>query len=207
MTTSTRCSAFTLDCRYDKRIMKLIGNVYCPETMCSDILCVHRKTFQSLETSDYQCPQWSSTCQVRIIPLRNKQIRFSWSLFKGFIFLKRRKKSIQDVIGDLFCPKCSNEKFPFLSTNKNFLYNDCKISKSCSHVLNKPFKDLKPTFMLFGGDGTHCFSRKRSLDNGKDKRFSFWRSFSSNHNQAQPNLNQKAKIIAFMAFSCRLPIG
>ena len=51
------CSAFTLDFRHDNSIIQLTGNVCCPNTICSDIICVHKKTFQSLERSDYQCAQ------------------------------------------------------------------------------------------------------------------------------------------------------
>ena len=39
-------------------------------------------------------------------------------------------------------------------------FYDCKKCKACCHVLNIPFKDQKPTIMLFGGDGTHCFAKK-----------------------------------------------
>ena len=43
-------------------------------------------------------------------------------------------------------------------------FYDCKKCKACCHVLNIPFKDQKPTIVLFGGDGTHCFARKTSRD-------------------------------------------
>ena len=49
----TMCSAFNPDCRYDNSSIKLIGNMFCPKTICSDILSVHKKTFQSLERSDH----------------------------------------------------------------------------------------------------------------------------------------------------------
>ena len=42
----TICSVFTPDSRYDSCIIKLIGDVYCPNTMCSVILCVHKKVFK-----------------------------------------------------------------------------------------------------------------------------------------------------------------
>ena len=47
--------------------------------------------------------------------------------------------------------------------------------------------------MLFGGDGTHCFARKRSRDYEKKSPLHFWRNFSANHNQAHSNLNQKGR--------------
>ena len=45
--------------------------------------------------------------------------------------------------------------------------------------------------MLFGGDGTHCFAIKTSRDYEKEKPSPFLRYFSANHNQADPNVNQK----------------
>ena len=33
--------------------------------------------------------------------------------------------------------------------------------------------DQKPTIILFGGDGTHCFARKTSHDYEKEKQFPF----------------------------------
>ena len=35
--------------------------------------------------------------------------------------------------------------------------------------MNIPFNEQKPTIMLFGGDGTHCFARKTSRDYEKEK--------------------------------------
>ena len=44
----TMCSAFNPAFRYDNSNDKLTGNVFCSNTICLDILCVHKKTFQSL---------------------------------------------------------------------------------------------------------------------------------------------------------------
>ena len=89
----------TSDCRYDNSIMKFFGNVYCPKTMCSDILRVHKQTFQSLERSDYQCPQCSSKFQVRNFPFEEQFNLFSFSsLVKGFISLKRRKSQFKMLL-------------------------------------------------------------------------------------------------------------
>ena len=66
------------------------------------------------------------------------------------------------TIGDVYCPtfpKCAN-----ISTNKINSFYDCKKCKACCHVLNIPFKDQKPTIMLFGGDGTHCLHESRSRE-------------------------------------------
>ena len=40
-----------------------------------------------------------------------------------------------------------------------------------------PFKDQKPTIMLFGVDGTHCFAKKSSCDYEKEKPSPFLKNF------------------------------
>ena len=79
---------------------------------------------------------------------------------------KNRKKELCvdniKTIGDVYCPTCRNEKCVYISTNKTTSFYDGKKSKACCHVLNIPLKVQKPTIMLFGGDGTHCFARKES---------------------------------------------
>ena len=69
---------------------------------------------------------------------------------------------VREIIGDVYCPTCP--KCVYLSTNKTTSFYDCKKCKACYHVLNIPFRDQKPTIMLFGSDGTHCFARKTSRD-------------------------------------------
>ena len=75
------------------------------------------------------------------------------------------------TIGDVYCPTCRNEKCVYISTNKLNSFYECKKCKACCLVLNIPFKDQKPTIMLFGGDGTHCFARKTSRDYEKPSPF------------------------------------
>ena len=72
------------------------------------------------------------------------------------------KDKVREIIGDVYCPTCP--KCVHLSTNKTTSFYDCKKCKACCNVLNIPFKGQKPTIMLFGGDGTHCFARKTSRD-------------------------------------------
>ena len=52
---------------------------------------------------------------------------------------------------------------------KRLVFKTVKSAKTCCRVLNIHFKDQKPTMMLFGGDGTHCFARKTSRDYEKEK--------------------------------------
>ena len=98
------CSAFTPDCGYNNSTIILIRDVYCPNTKCSGRLCLHRKTFQSLGRSDYQCPQCGSVCQVRNIPFEDQGNSFFLSLCQGVYIFEEDPKSVQDVIGDVYCP-------------------------------------------------------------------------------------------------------
>ena len=106
---------------------------------------------------------------------------------------KYRKKElcvdnkVRETIGDVFCPTCRNEKCVYISTNKTTSFYDCKKCKACCHVLNIPFKDQKPTIMLFGGDGTHCFARKTSRDYEKEKPSPFFKKFLR---QSQPSTHE-----------------
>ena len=43
--------------------------------------------------------------------------------------------------------------------------------------MNTHFKDQKPTNMLFGGDGSHCFARKTGQDYEKEKPSPFLKKF------------------------------
>ena len=78
-------------------------------------------------------------------------------------------KKVREIIGDVYCPTSRFEKCIFISNKKTTSFYDCKKCKACCHVLNIPFKDQKPTIMLFGGDGTHCFARKTSRNYEKGK--------------------------------------
>ena len=111
------CSALTPDCGYDNSTIILIGGVYCPSTKCSGKLCLHKKTFQSLGRSDYQCPQCASVCQVRNITFEEQTNSFFLSFGQGVYIFEESPLSFQDVIGDVYCPRkyCFNrEKCVFL---------------------------------------------------------------------------------------------
>ena len=98
------CSAFTPDCGYDNSTIILIGDVYCPNAKCSGKLCRHKKTFQSLGRSDYQCPQCASVCKVRCILFEDPTNSFFLSFGEGVYNFEESPKSIQDVTGDVYCP-------------------------------------------------------------------------------------------------------
>ena len=93
------CSAFIPDCGYDNSTIILIGDVYCPNTKCLGKLCRHKKTFQSLGRSDYQCPQRGCVCQVRNVLFEDQRNSFSMSLGQGFLFLKRALNQFKMLLG------------------------------------------------------------------------------------------------------------
>ena len=94
-----------------------------------------------------------------------------------------------------------------ISTNKTTSFYDCKKCKACCHVLNNTFNDHKPTILLFGSDGTHCFARK-TCDYEKGKPSPFLNKILG---QSQPSTSEsetkKSEALPFMAKSCRYPIG
>ena len=94
----------SIDCGYDKSTTFLIGDVCCPNTKCLGEFCLHKKTFQSLGRSDYQCPQCASVCQVRNIPFEDQTNSFFWSFGAGVYIFEESAKTVQDVIGDVYCP-------------------------------------------------------------------------------------------------------
>ena len=106
------CTAFTPDCGYDKNTIILIGDVYCPNTKCSGKLCLHKKTFQSLGRSDYQCPECASVCQVRIILFEDQTNSSFLSLDQRVYIFEETPKLIQDFIRDVYCLRkyCSNRE-------------------------------------------------------------------------------------------------
>ena len=100
----TMCSVFTPNFGYDNNTIILIGDVYCPNTKCLGKLCLHKKTFQSLGRSDYQCLQCASVCQVRNFPFEEQTNSFFLSLGQGVYIFEERPRSVQEVIGDMYCP-------------------------------------------------------------------------------------------------------
>ena len=84
---------------------------------------------------------------------------------------------VRETIGDVYCPTCRNEKCFYISTNQTTSFHDCKKCKACCNVLKIPFKDQKPTIILFGGDGTHCYARKTNRGYEKEVPSPFLRKF------------------------------
>ena len=106
------CSALTPDCGYDNSTINLIGDVYRPNTKCLGKLCLHKKTFQSLGRSDYQCPQCGSVCQLRNVLFEDQTNSLFLKFGQKVYIFGESPKSVQDVIGDVYCPGkyCSNRE-------------------------------------------------------------------------------------------------
>ena len=68
------------------------------------IFDIFKKTFQSLGWSYYQCPQCASVWQVRNIPSEDQTNSFFMSFCPGVYTFEENPKSIQDFIGDVYCP-------------------------------------------------------------------------------------------------------
>ena len=135
-------------------------------------LFVHKVPFmlqENVKTTKVDKTRFFFVKKMNLVP--NKQLLLN----SPFQSTKYRKKElcvgnkVQETIGDVYRPTCRNEKCVYISTNKTTSFCDCKKCKACCHVLNIPFKDQKPTIVLFGSDGTHCFARKTSRDDEKEK--------------------------------------
>ena len=98
------CSGLNPDCGYDNSTVILIGDVYSPNTKCLGKICLHKKSFQSLRRSNYQCPQCASVCQVRNIPSEDRKNSFLLSFGQGVYIFEESPKLIQDDIGVVYCP-------------------------------------------------------------------------------------------------------
>ena len=145
---------------------------------------------------------------MKLVP--NKQLLLNAS----FQSTKYRKKElcvdnkVRETIRDVYSPTCRNEKCVYISTNRTTSFYDYKQCKACCHVSNIPFKDQKPTIMLFGGDDTHCFARKTSRDYEKAKPSPFLKKFLR---QSQTSTNEpepkKVKVSPNMEQTFQFPIG
>ena len=98
------CSAMTPECGYDNSTINLIEDVYCPNTKCSGKLCLQKKTFQSVARSDYERPQCASASQVRNFPFEDQTNSFFMTIGQVVCIVGESPESIQDVIGDVYCP-------------------------------------------------------------------------------------------------------
>ena len=154
----------------------------CGKILCSFYVTRTRKDNKKRQNTFF-------LCQKKMNSVPNKQLLLN----VPFQSTKYRKKElcmdnkVRETIGDVFCPTCRNEKCVYISTYKTTGFYDCRKCKACCIVLNIPFKNQKPTGMLFGGDGTHCFASKTSRDYEKGKPSPFLKKFIR---QSQPSTSE-----------------
>ena len=161
------CSTFAPDSGYDNSTIILIGDVYCTNTKCFGKLCLHKKTFQALGRSDYQCPQCGSVCQVRYILFEEQTNSFFLSLGQGVYIFEERAKSIQEDIGDVFRPGkyCFNrekcESIGGYVTTPRSIYG-CGKCGAWLFVHKVPFK-FQEHVKTTKTDKTHFFFAKKDV--------------------------------------------
>ena len=122
------------------------------------------------------------------------------------------QKSIQDEFGDILCSGmfCSIQMCVSVHICKENDYNFHEYfqGRACFHVSNIPFKNQKPTIILFGDAGTYCIVQETVCDyeNGKPPLFS--KEFLCQSHSAIPEpVPKKAEGNPFMTQSCRLLNG
>ena len=94
----TLCGVFTLDSRCDRSFSKLIGNVFFPNTMFLDILCVPKKTFPSLDRSLYHYTQGEFMCHVGNNPFEEQTNSFFLNLAEVLTYLKRLENQLKMLL-------------------------------------------------------------------------------------------------------------
>ena len=141
--------------------------MYCPNARCLGKLCLHKKTFQSLGRSDYQCPQCGFVCQMRNTPFEEQINSFFLSLGEGVYIFEESPKSVQDVIGDVYCPGkyCHNrEKYESIGgyeTTPRCIYGSGK-SRAWLFVRKVPFT-LQEHVKTTKTDKTRFFFAKKDV--------------------------------------------
>ena len=121
MRSITMFSAFTFDSRYNKSVKKFIGNVYCLNKMCSDIICVHKKIFQSLERNDHHGLQRSCTRQLRNNPFEKQTNSFLLEFGCGIYIFRRQKNQFKKLLEMCISNKPKRKVcFPFNQQNFQF---------------------------------------------------------------------------------------
>ena len=114
-----------------------------------------------------------------------------WKFRQGIYNFEETKKSIVDVIGGRFCPTFPNQKFVYLSINRNSSFYDCKKCKICSHVHNI-FLRTKNQQLYCLVVMVHVFCKERRVATMKTEiNLKFWKIFCANHNQAHSSPYQK----------------
>ena len=154
------------------------------------------KIFQSLGRSEDQCPQCTSTCQVRNIPFEKQTNPFFLECDQRIYNFDEFQKTIRVKIGDFYCPGMYfSKKSVSMSIHgrrkMKTVTNVCNSERAATFVLNIHLKDQEQRLMLFANDGTIWSTKIQIMNNENEKPSPFLRSFPSNHNQAHLIVSQK----------------
>ena len=99
---------------------------------------------------------------------------------------------VRETIGDVYCPTCRNQKCIYISTKKQLVYTNVKSTKPAAMFWIFLLR-TKNRQLCFSAVTVHIVLQERRVTTTKKKNhLHFWRNFSANHNQADPNLNQKS---------------
>ena len=180
-----------------KLFLDVIGDVYCPCKYCFNReKCEPLDGYVTTPRSIYGCGKCGAwlfvhkapfTLQEHVRTTKADKTRFFFEkkvkmlhdkqlfIIVPFQSSKYRQKNlcvddkVRETFGDSYCQTCRNEMRLYFSTNKTSSFYDCNKYTACFQLLNIPFKDQKPTIMLFGGKSIYCFARKTSRAYGKEK--------------------------------------
>ena len=119
-------------------ILNLMGTCFVRKQYVRIYFACTKRLFNLSREATFNVLNARQRVRCAVFPLKNKEFLFREVWPRDFYF-DETQKSYQDVIPDVCCPTCPNEKCVHLSTNKNSSFYDCKKCKACSHVHNIPF--------------------------------------------------------------------
>ena len=132
-------------------------------------------------------------CQVHNLPFEEQTNSFLLMFGQVIHIFEETKISFQNVIGDVYCPPCPDEKCVYLSTNKNSNFFDSKKRKTALtcfiFVLRTKNRQLFWLVVMV----LIVLQEKRVATMNKDFHPQFWRDFFATHNQAHTKLGQKTQ--------------
>ena len=180
-----------------KSVQDVIEDVHCPGKYCSiREKCASLGGYVTTPRSLYACGKCGAWLFVhKVLFMLQKHVKTTKTDKTRFFFARRRwtwyptnnyylmshfsQPNIErkncvcttkyERLSEIWIVQHVEMKSVFTFNNKTTSFYECKNAKACCNVLNIHFKDQKPTIMLFGRDGTHCFARKTSRDYEKEK--------------------------------------
>ena len=123
---------------------------------------------------------------------KNKQVLLSWSLARGYTILERRKKQFKMFL-EMSIVQHAQPKSVFTFQRKNSNFYDCKKCKACSHSWIFLWRTKNQQLCCLVVMVHIALQKKRVATMKKQIRLLFWRNISSNHSQANQDLNKKNK--------------